>query len=229
MNGNPTQLTTARRLFLGRLGALVVGTTVANSFAAAQDLPAARWQPTRHAQDDWFDRLPGEHRFLFDTTTPEGMDLAIRFARNYYVANQQAYGLEDKDLAVVIVARHRSTSFGYNDRIWAKYGKQLSELAKFSDPTTKKPPTVNIYATAGGESVQAGPLDALIKNGVRIAVCEMSTREIAGMIGSSIGVASDTIFTELGANLVNNARFVPAGIVAVNRAQERGYSFVYAN
>jgi intracellular sulfur oxidation DsrE/DsrF family protein len=27
---------------------------------------------------------------------------------------------------------------------------------------------------------------------------------------------------------VPNARIVPAGIVAVNRAQERGYTFVYA-
>jgi intracellular sulfur oxidation DsrE/DsrF family protein len=33
---------------------------------------------------------------------------------------------------------------------------------------------------------------------------------------------------EMAANLIPNARLVPAGIVAVNRAQERGYSFVYA-
>ena len=31
---------------------------------------------------------------------------------------------------------------------------------------------------------------------------------------------------ELAANLLANAHLVPAGIVAVNRAQERGYSFV---
>jgi hypothetical protein len=229
MNGNPTQLAAARRSFLGRLGAVVLGSTVA-SLAAARDQPAvAHWQPTRHAQDDWFDQLPGEHRFLFDTTTPEGVDLAIRFARNYYLANELKYGLKDKDLAVVIVARHRSTPFGFNDRIGGKYGKQLSKAATFKDPKTRKPPTVNTYATPGGESAQAGPLDALIKRGVQIAVCEFSTREIAGVISSSQGVATETIFTELAANLISNARLVPAGIVAVNRAQERGYSFVYAN
>ena len=37
----------------------------------------------------------------------------------------------------------------------------------------------------------------------------------------------DAIFKELTENLVPNGRMVPAGIVAVNRAQERGYSFVY--
>ena len=33
---------------------------------------------------------------------------------------------------------------------------------------------------------------------------------------------------ELVANIVSNARMVPAGIVAVNRAQERGYTLVTA-
>ena len=37
---------------------------------------------------------------------------------------------------------------------------------------------------------------------------------------------TDNIFNELTANLLSNSRMVPAGIVAVNRAQERGYSFV---
>ena len=35
------------------------------------------------------------------------------------------------------------------------------------------------------------------------------------------------IFKELTENLIPNAHMVPAGIVAVNRAQERGYSFAY--
>jgi len=35
------------------------------------------------------------------------------------------------------------------------------------------------------------------------------------------------VFKELTENLVQSGRMVPAGIVTVNRAQERGYSFVY--
>jgi intracellular sulfur oxidation DsrE/DsrF family protein len=48
------------------------------------------------------------------------------------------------------------------------------------------------------------------------------------MIAQATGGQADSIFKELAANLVPNARIVPAGIVAVNRAQERGYTFVYA-
>ena len=112
--------------------------------------------------------------------------------------------------------------------MWAKYGKHLSEHANFTDPKSKEAPTVNVYATADSGVAQAGRLDALIKKGVRLAVCQMATRNIAGIIARATGANTDTIFTELGANLVNNARLVPAGIVAVSRAQERGYTFVAA-
>ena len=38
------------------------------------------------------------------------------------------------------------------------------------------------------------------------------------------GGTADAIYKELAANLIDKARLVPAGIVAVNRAQEHGYS-----
>lgn len=234
MNGKAWQFLTARRSFLARLGlgAGVVGATVVSSPAAVAQIAAdASWRPARHGQDDWLDKIAGEHRFVFDTATPDGMNWALRFANNYFTANQNAYGLKDSDLAVVIVARHKSTSFAYTDAIWAKYGNYLSEQAEFVDPKTKEPPKVNYYATAPEDSGQAGQavgMDTLIKKGVHFAVCGMSTRAIAGRIARGTGAESDNIVKEISANLVGNAHLVPAGIVAVNRAQERGYSFVYA-
>ena len=233
MNQKKTEASIARRMFLGRLGmgAGVVGATLAGSSAAmAQMATNAPWRPARHAQDDWLEKIPGQHRFVFDTNTPEGMALALQFCGNYYMVNQQAYGLQNSDLAVVIVARHRSTSFGYNDAMWAKYGKQFSEQSGFTDPKTKEPPAVNLYAAAGNNLVQAGRNIAdLIKRGVNFAVCQTSSRGIAGNIARATGGDADKILEEMARNLVGNARIVPAGIVAVNRAQERGYSFVHAS
>jgi intracellular sulfur oxidation DsrE/DsrF family protein len=71
-------------------------------------------------------------------------------------------------------------------------------------------------------------MDALIKKGVHFAVCQTSSRGIATRIAKANGVELDGVMKEMAANLVANARLVPAGIVAVNRAQEHGYSFVYA-
>jgi len=230
MNGNELQSSMARRLFLARLGAGagVVGASVISSTAAeAQGAADAPWLPARHTQDDWYDKIPGVHRFIFDTSTAESMGWALQFATNYYTANQDVYGLKESDLAVVIVARHKATSFAYNDAIWAKYGKQISEQAEFLDPKTKEPPKINVYGPAG-ETQQAGKMDALIKKGVQFAVCSMSTRGIATRIAKANGLEVDNVVKEITSNLIGNSHMVPAGILAVNRAQERGYSFIYA-
>jgi intracellular sulfur oxidation DsrE/DsrF family protein len=57
-----------------------------------------------------------------------------------------------------------------------------------------------------------------------VGVCSVATRGLAGLIARAVSGNADTINSELIANLVPNARMVPAGIVAVNRAQERGYT-----
>ena len=200
-----------------------------SSRASVADAEEKLWRPARHAQDDWFDKIPGEHRFVFDTTSAEGMALALRFARTYFRINQAGYGLKDNDLAVVIIARHHSTAFAYSDALWSKYGKQLSEQSRFTDPQTKEPPKINLYAVPESEPESddsPASIQTLIKRGAQFAVCQAASRAIAGRIAKATGGNVDAIFAEIGANLLPNARFVPAGIVAVNRAQELGYAFV---
>ena len=214
-NGSPPN---GRRLFLTQVGAgvTVIGAVSAAGAPAAAQTPAgARWQPTRHAQDDWLDQIPGQHRFIFDTTTPQGMSSALQFANNYYLANSSGYGLQNSDLAVVIVARHVSTPFAYNDAIWEKYGVPISNFVD----RTKEAAKTNAYLRQ---------LEGLVKRGAHVAVCGMASAAIAGSIARTAGVPADQINKEIASNLVANAHLVPAGIVAVNRAQERGYSFVVA-
>ena len=49
-------------------------------------------------------------------------------------------------------------------------------------------------------------------------------RGYAGAIAMAVGLKQDEVFEEMKANLLPNARLVPAGIVAINRAQERGFA-----
>ena len=44
------------------------------------------------------------------------------------------------------------------------------------------------------------------------------------MIAGATGGKADEIYKELAANLIRHARLVPAGIVAMSRAQEHGYA-----
>jgi hypothetical protein len=147
----------ARRSFLSRLGLGVSAAGAAGAGAPraeAQNGGSERWQPARHEQDDWLDRIPGKHRFVFDTISSEGMASAIQFATNYFNANQSGYGLTDSDLAVVIIARHKSTAFAYNDSIWKKYGVALTNRTGYTSERSDQPLTFNPHATAGNESGQ---------------------------------------------------------------------------
>ena len=78
----------------------------------------------------------------------------------------------------------------------------------------------------GMEWVNQNSLPDLAGKGVRFAVCGLATKAIAGMIAGKTGNA-DAIEAEFKANLVPGALIVPAGISALNRAQEHGYSFAY--
>jgi hypothetical protein len=224
--------TEARRSFMARLGAgaSVFGAMFATGGSRAQAQPASSaWQPARHAQDDWLDQLSGKHRCFFDTTTTEALVDAILFAGNYYTVNKNAYGLENGELAVVIGLRHQSAPFAYSDAIWAKYGATLAERAKFTDPKSTQTPITNPHAPAASGSAsgsRGGGLTTLIGRGAHISVCDLSTHGIAGMIAQKVGGKAESIYAELAANLIGNARLVPAGILAVNRAQERGYSLM---
>jgi intracellular sulfur oxidation DsrE/DsrF family protein len=223
-----------RRSFLSRLAAgAAIGVAVFKSQpAAAQSTGAPSWRPARHAQDDWLDQIPGSHRFIIDTISPEGLGSGLLFANNFFVANQNGYGLGNADAAVVIVLRHNSTAFAYTDAMWAKYGTAIGGAAGgFDDPKTKTKPTVNVYAvgTYGPALPNNGvTIDALAGRGVHFAVCQMATRRFAGAIAAAHKLDAEAVYKELTSNLVRNSHMVPAGIVAVNRAQERGYAFANA-
>ncbi|MDR1990682.1 MAG: hypothetical protein LBQ09_10695 [Acidobacteriaceae bacterium] len=233
-----------RRSFLSRLGAgaAAFGAAFTVRDAAAQsgtaagatgDVLARRPDVPRHAQDDWMDHTAGKHRLFFDATTPEGFGHAIFWANNFLNASRDSYGLTDADAAVVIGIRHGAAAFALTDAIWAKYGEPLSTRSDgFLDPKSKIAPVRNVYLATdyGAALTNTGTtLTAVVGRGVHLAVCGLATRANAGAIARSTGAKIDDVLKELTENMVTNSVIVPAGIVAVNRAQERGYTFTYAN
>src|SRR3954462_4889223 len=221
--------TSPRRTFLTSLGATVVGVGAASAGVRAQ-APAGRFQAARHAQDDWMDTLPGKHRTIIDGVTATGAGEAVLFANNLFEANKNGYAIAERDVAIIVCMRHFATPFAFTDAIWSKYGKAMGELLQFTDPKTKQPPSSNLYnAAAYGMSLPnlGNTLDSLIKRGAHFAICDMATHFIAAQLAGSSG-NGDAIYKELAASTIPNSHFVAAGVVAVNRAQERGYTLIYA-
>ena len=207
-----------RRSFFSRVG----GLTAAFGFAdqKAPDVPPAStgsWQPALHEQDNWFEELPGKHRVLFDTWTPSRFSDSLLFAGNIYRANRDGYGLTDRELAVIICVRHNTAPFAFTDAMWAKYGKAFCKRMDWVDPKTKDVPSVNIYTRQ---------LTNFVKQGLNLAVCNLTTRAYTQIIAQETQRSADDVYKELTSNTLGNAHFVPAGVVAATRAQERGYSII---
>jgi len=224
-----------RRSFFSRLvGGLTAFGAAAGaegSTVMAQGASDPRWQPARHAEDDWFDRIPGKHRMILDTVSAQGVGDALHFASNIFTTSKSGYGLDAADLAVVVCLRHDATAFAFNDAMWAKYSAPLSEHAKFNDPKSHGPAVVNLYNSADYRGLLANgsaTIDALIKQGVHFAVCAQSTRGYAGDLARKTNGIAEVVNKELTSSLIGNSHMVASGIVAVGHAQERGYAYAYS-
>lgn len=219
-----------RRRFVAQAAATVAAVGAAAT-ASAQTGGGARFQPARHAADDWLDKIPGKHRVFIDAVTANGAGEAVLFANNLYVANQSGYSLAPSDLAIVICMRHFATPFAFNDEFWAKYGKIAGGMLKFNDPKTNQPPTTNVYrSTEYGMTLPnlGSSLSDVLAKGTHLAICDMATHFFAGEAAKANGGNADAVYKEFVASALPNSHFVAAGVVGVNRAQERGYTLIYA-
>ena len=217
-----------RRSMLSRLGVTAAAFAFGTRSASAQT-PPVRFQPASHPEDAWFDAVPGKHRTYIDAATPSGAAEAILYANNLYVANKSGYSLAESDVVVVVGLRHFATAFAFADPIWAKYGKVMSSMVSFTDPKTKQAPSSNLLTSADyGMTLPTfgNTIQSVVSRGTRFAVCDMATHFFAGQVATATGGNADAVYKELSSSLIPSARLVPAGVVAVNRAQERGYTLL---
>jgi intracellular sulfur oxidation DsrE/DsrF family protein len=210
-----------RRGFVARLAAALAAATAALTPTSAigqasERVPAGRGAPVRHEEDKWLDALNGVHKQVYDVVTPAG-GIGIAFARNFLTANADGYGLTDKDLSVVVSFRHSGIAFAFDDAFW--------QTAKLGD-------VFDVRDAQSGEVASKNPqrdlIVALQKRGVVFTVCGMALRRRATEAAQRSGAAPDAVRQQWRAGLLPGVIEVAAGVVAVNRTQERGFSYVYA-
>jgi intracellular sulfur oxidation DsrE/DsrF family protein len=217
-----------RRSMLSALATSVAAFALGSRSASAQ-APAAGFQAARHPQDAWLDGVPGTHRTIIDASTLNGAGEAMLYANNLYVANKSGYQLEERNVAVVVCLRHFATPFAFNDVIWGKYGKAMSAMLNFTDPKTKAAPSTNVLASPDyGMTLSnfGNTIDSVVKRGTQFAVCDMATHFFAAEMAMQTGGNAEAVYKELVANTIPNSHMVAAGVLAVNRAQEHGYTLL---
>jgi len=226
MSENPSQ---NRRKFLAGAGLVAAGVAVT---ANAQETGHSHhgnsgFTPARHAEDSWMDEMGGVHRAFVDSSTGAGGIAAMNFASNILRANAQGYGGSDEDYGLIVCFRHDSSPYGFNDAMWEKYGEVFVGRTGVSN-SDGSPVTINPLSVESIYGNRANTIDNMSGRGVRFAVCDLSTRGMAGALARSTGRTSDEVYEELVSNAVPSSHFVPAGVMAATRAQEYGFSFLYA-
>ena len=216
MNDIDESMLGRRALLTGMSVAAVAGLAASARPAAAQSSTTAR---APHPKDAWLAELSGIHKVFVDSSTMQGGATALWGAGNILETHETEYEGQASDYALVVCFRHLSTPYGFNDAMWARYGNLFMRNA---DPV----PTANPMNTAGPSNGQHS-IGEIVEKGAQFAVCGRATRRQAGGIASATNQPADAVFAELSANLIPNARLVPAGVIAVTRAQEFGFSFLY--
>ena len=170
------------------------------------------------ARDDepWMKRVNGKHRVIFHSHEPTG-GLALRWAATFLDTQASSYGVREADNTVIVGLNGKSIGLVFNDRLWSKYpvGTTLGM------PGDRNP-------AAGGN----GSLAGLLSRGVMVLVCHNSLRAAGQRFlpesARADGAARTAFYEEAKANLLPGVEIVPAMIVTLQQAQDRGCRYVYA-
>lgn len=209
-----TSSTTGRRTFLSRL--VTVGAAL--GFAAPRAAGAVE-RPTspdaaspRRTDDPWLARLTGKNRVVFHSHLASD-GIALRWAQTYLDTQKNAYGLTDADSSVVVGLNGRAIGLLFNDAIWRKY------------------PIGDTLQMPGVSNTNSSLVAQLVSRGVIILACNNSLRAAGQRFlpeAQRGDAALRTAFSdEVRGNLLPGVDIVPAMIVTLQQAQDRGCRYIY--
>jgi intracellular sulfur oxidation DsrE/DsrF family protein len=223
----------SRRSLVTGMGVAVAGlaaVTMSEKAEAQNRRRTREFEPARHELDAWLGEATGSHRIFIDSASAAGGTDALLYASNLVNAQINAYDGEASDLDIVVCFRHFSTPYGYTDAIWKKYGAPMQGLMQPAGAGSGQAPTMNPLNGGGGPGAPAvmATIESVLNQGIQFAICDNATRFVAGQIANATNASLNDILDELHANAIPNSRFVPAGVMALTRAQEYGYSVLIA-
>jgi hypothetical protein len=220
-----------RREFLGTLAfggvALAVGACTTAASTSQAPLPAAPPAAKEGPWDSsWLDQLTAKHKQIFDVSAyADGGGLF--YAKNYFNAHRDAFGTTYPDVQAVLGIHGDAYPIVFTDAIWARY--DFGRRVKAKDPRTGKPALRNVlWQPREGEEMYEYSVNALQPRGAKFILCNNVLRFITRTLARETRATYEATRTELIAGLLPNVTVVPAMVVALGLAQERGCSYVYA-
>lgn len=222
---------TDRRGFVGAVTAAVAlgATGLTKALEASAPAVAPRMpQGQVSTSDAWVENLKGKHRQLFDMADSED-GIGLLHVRNYLLTYRDAYKAAPGEVNALVTLYGKTTPLAFNDAMWAKY--KFGTALAIKDPKTGQATERNFfYHPQPGDTMAFGFLDSsmesLSKIGASFILCNNALNLfIARLSGGGMGTP-EAIRADLLANLLPGITLVPAMVVAVNRAQEHGLTYM---
>ncbi|MBN7815659.1 twin-arginine translocation signal domain-containing protein [Algoriphagus pacificus] len=221
------QNSNSRRNFIG---AIALGSAVGGLTGFSSPLGINNPQNTKkslHEADEWFKKVKGSHRVVYDGSTPhDGFPIIWNWA--YYLTNNQTDS-PDSDITAMTVLRHSAIPFALEDRLWAKY--KLGEVFQVNDNMTGKASLRNpYYEPKEGDfpmAVIQGIKD-LQARGAMFCVCDLALQVYSGAIAGQMNLKTEDVYADMKSGVLPGIQVVPSGVWALGRAQEHGCAYIFA-
>ncbi len=215
----------SRRKFLGTM-ATAVGLSGLQPLMAGT-LPEERFNASLNDADEWFKKVKGSHRIVYDAPEPHH-GFPVIWAWAYYLTNNQT-GTTDDDMTAVVVLRHNAIPFAMNDELWAKY--KLGDTFGVNDNSTQMSAMRNpYYQPKEGDfpMPQIQGIKDMQDRGAMFCVCDLAIQVYSSGVAQAMELDPETVKNEWISGLLPGIQLVPSGVWALGRAQEKGCGYIYA-
>lgn len=240
MESNNLNLKTHRREFLGTLATGAVAMSIGTLATPLQSMAKSETNPMNDDDpDEWFNRIKGKHRIVFDATRPHEV-MPFAWPAVFLMTNE-ATGTTAKNNSVVVVLRHEAIPYAFEDRLWAKYNfaevfkaGDLGSAFKAADYKTaasmRNPlwkPKPGDFQIPGIGNVAIG-INDLQAQGVMFCVCNAAMTVYSAALAQGMNMSPDEVKKDWMSGLLPGIQVVPSGVWAVGRAQEHGCAYCFA-
>ena len=219
-----------RRAFLSKIAAGAAALGLLSIPRSVKAVPSLL-EPNPGDAEEWFKKIKGKHRIVFDATRPHDM-LPFAWPKVFLMSNA-ATGTPEKENSAVVVLRHDAIPYAFRDELWKKYN--FGEVFKAEDPKTKTASVRNPFwqpkpgdFTVPGIGPVAIGINELQESGVMFAVCNAAITVYSNVVAQQMNLDAAEVQKDWLAGILPGIQVVPSGVWAIGRAQEHGCAYCFA-
>ena len=221
-----TKDSNSRRQFLGALALGATASTISvltnPIYASTKAFDAKGMKAT----ENWFDKIKGTHRIVYDGSTPHA-GLPILWNWAFYLSHNSTDSA-DSDITAMSVLRHSAIPLALNDATWAKY--KLGEFFGVKDHTKDFALRNPWHVPQDGDYPINGPggIKEMQGRGALFCVCNLALQVYSGKYAEKNGGNAEEIYKDWVAGIIADIELVPSGVWALGKAQAKGCGYIFA-